>query len=111
MSDVPAALHFGAVDAITIAVAIGIVLVKIGIRRWRSEDTLVSRELCGADFLNGTVVVPFLTMAAAVFDPPVYDEMLRTNAAFVSIAGVIGVLFVVGELLKVKAEKPAKQPE
>lgn len=104
MGAAEAAVHFSLVDALTILVAIGVVVVKMVIRGLRGEP-IATVTVCGSDFLNGTVIVPFLVMGAAVFSDELFKEMTHASTAFISIAGVIGFLFVCGELLR-----PPKAP-
>lgn len=46
------------------------------------------------DFLNGTVIIPFLLLVGAVFSKFMLEEALRSGKMFLGIGGVIGLLFV-----------------
>lgn len=94
-----AAVHFSLVDALTILVAIVVVFVKMWLR-WKRGEPVATVTTCGSDFLNGTVIVPFVVMGLAVFSDSMFKEMTHASTAFISIAGVIGFLFVCGELLR-----------
>jgi hypothetical protein len=62
-------------DSSTIIVALIVVLIKIRIRHVRGLAP-VGTALCGVDFLNGTVVVPFVVMLGASFDHDLYRTEL-----------------------------------
>ncbi|MDB5540983.1 MAG: hypothetical protein JWQ89_2710 [Devosia sp.] len=91
--------HFSIIDSSTVLVAIFVVVFKMLVR-WHRGETIASVQMCGVDFLNGTVVVPFFVMLLAVFYVDLYREMVRSSTAFVSIAGGIGLFFVIGEMLR-----------
>ena len=46
-----------------------------------------------ADFLNGTVLVPFLLLAGAVFSKFMLEETLRSDKMFLGIGGGVGLRF------------------
>ena len=52
------------------------------------------------DFLNGTTLVPFALMIGSVASRDIFDLLTQTNMAFVGVAGSIGIVFVIGELLE-----------
>lgn len=94
-----AVAQFSLIDSATIFVAIVVVLVKMYLRS-RRKQSIASVRMCGVDFLNGTVIVPFAVMFSAVFYADLYREMARASTAGVAAAGAIGLFFVIGELLK-----------
>lgn len=49
------------------------------------------------DFLNGTVVVPFMLLVGATFSKAILDAALKSNKLFLTIGGVIGLFFVFRE--------------
>ena len=51
------------------------------------------------DFLNGTVVVPFLILIGTAFSKEMLKEALETNKIFFAIGGFIALVFVVREIL------------
>lgn len=81
-------------DGVVVAVAIAIMLGKM-LWRWRTQR-VNTVHACGADLLNGAVVVPFFLMVIDVFN--FLDVTLRPSALAIALAGVIGLIFVVGEL-------------
>lgn len=92
----------GVVDAATIGLGLLIVLGKIGLR-WRfKKPPAMSVPVCGVDFLNGTVVVPFALMLVSAFSPllpaAVVAYLRSGSPVMTSIAGGIGLFFVIGEL-------------
>jgi len=94
-----AVAHFSVIDSATIFVAILVVFAKM-FMRWRRKERIASVSMCGVDFLNGTVIIPFLVMISAVFYADIYREMARASTAGVAAAGAIGLFFVIGELLR-----------
>jgi hypothetical protein len=89
----------GLVDAITIGVGFFVVLTKLGIRRGKGKP--LSLSACGVDLLHGTVVTPFVLMVASVFSVTAYEYLRSTSAVMTAIAGGIGLLFVLFELVKI----------
>lgn len=87
------------VDQLTIIFGVSITVAKIIFRRLRNIKPCASRTLCGVDLLNGALVAPFGALSMSVFLPAVMADLQATNAAILSLAGAIGVIFVVGELL------------
>jgi hypothetical protein len=51
------------------------------------------------DFLNGTVIVPFLLLIGSTFSKVLLQEAIETNKLFFAIGGVIGLLIVSREYL------------
>lgn len=51
------------------------------------------------DFLNGTVIVPFVLLIGATFSNTILEAALKSNKLFLTIGGIIGLLFVVREYL------------
>lgn len=92
------ALMDGVVDAATIGIGLAIVVAKIGWRWKIGKSPAVSVPMCGVDFLNGTVVLPFVLMLGSVFSPVVFAYLKSANPVMTAIAGGIGLFFVLGEL-------------
>lgn len=86
----------GAVDAATIGCGLAIVLGKVGLRLFNGGRPSVAT--CGVDFLNGTVVVPFGLMLGSVFSTTVHQSLQQSSPLMISVAGGIGLFFVLGEL-------------
>lgn len=51
------------------------------------------------DFLNGTVLVPFLILIATAFSKQMLAAALETNKLFFAIAGGIGLIYILREFL------------
>jgi len=49
------------------------------------------------DFLNGTVIVPFLLLIGATFSKELLEEALKTDKVFFAVGGLIALSFVVRE--------------
>ena len=52
------------------------------------------------DFLNGTVIVPFALLVGATFSNAILQEALNSNKLFLTIGGVIGLMFVFREYFR-----------
>lgn len=52
------------------------------------------------DFLNGTVIVPFALLVGATFSKVMLEEALNSNKLFLTIGGVIGLMFVFREYFR-----------
>ena len=88
----------GLVDAVTIAVGIVVTALKAV---WRTLDGRPPTfSAIGTDFLNATVLVPFLLMIGAVFSNALLQYLRSASPVTTAIAGGIGLLFVVNELKK-----------
>ncbi len=86
-------------DQLTVAVGVLAALLRIAFRYFKSIRPLASRTMCGVDFLNGCMITPFGLLTCSIFSHSIVAEMQKTNAAIFSIAGVIGLIFIFGELL------------
>lgn len=85
------------IDRWTLGVALGLVLLKIGLRRYLKITPCMSRNLCGSDLLNGVVIVPFATMVGSVFSAEIMNYS-HNGTLMNGIAGGIGLIFVAGEI-------------
>jgi hypothetical protein len=96
-------------DSITLAIAIlGAALVAF-IRYRRGIEPPVTRRRLMTDFLNASVIYPFLVLVSAVINPNVFNY-LKESRLMVSLAGATGLIFVVGELIaSASPEKPHAQ--
>jgi hypothetical protein len=88
----------GIVDAAIVAVGMVITFGKACWRLYFGDK--VSLSGLGTDFLNGTVVIPFVLMIGAVFSSTLLEYLRSTSPVSTAIAGAIGLLFVSNELLK-----------
>ena len=52
-----------------------------------------------ADFLNGTVIVPFLILIGTAFSKELLKEALETNKLFFAFGGFISLIFIAREFL------------
>lgn len=90
----------------TIGVAIFGCLIRPVRRAWNKTGECFTANNLIIDFLNGTVVVPFILMIGSAFSLAVMQEALKTNKLFLAIGGVIGLIFVVREFFN---GEPAQQ--
>jgi hypothetical protein len=79
---------------------IAMIPIKIIARRLCAIAPVATTRKCTVDFLNGTTIVPFVLMLGSVASRDIHDVLTQTNMAFIGIAGAIGLVFVVGELLE-----------
>lgn len=77
-----------------IAVALLACLIRPARRAYKHKDVCFVYQDMVVDFLNGTVIIPFLLLVAAVFSKFMLEQALRSDKMFLGIGGVIGLLFV-----------------
>ena len=88
----------GAVDAATVAVGI---IVTLGKAAWRTRAGMTPTfSVITTDFLNATVITPFMLMIGAVFSTGILQYLRTASPVSTAIAGAIGLLFVLSELKK-----------
>jgi hypothetical protein len=88
------------IDFLTIAVGLAAVLFKV-IWRWRMRQRpIITVATAGRDFLNGCVIVPFAMLLGAPFSSALRDALLFASPVSLAIAGMIGLTFVIGELVR-----------
>jgi hypothetical protein len=94
----PAVFDPLSVDSVTIGIAI-IASVVVGVVRWkRGLAPAITRRRLINDFLNGSVIYPFLLLVVSVPDSTVF-AYLRDSRIALGLAGCVGLIFVVGELI------------
>jgi len=84
----------------SILVAAGVVFIRPIRRRFKGYKPCFDVRSCTKDLFNGVALVPLLLLIAAVFSKEIMQEALQTNKVFMAIGGCVGVIFVLGELLK-----------
>jgi uncharacterized membrane protein YdcZ (DUF606 family) len=85
-------------DIATIIVALLAVFIKPTKRRWSNQLPAFNFRDAVVDFLNGTVIVPFLLLIGSVFSKHILAEALATNKVALAYGGVIGLFFIFREL-------------
>jgi hypothetical protein len=85
-------------DMATIVIAVIAVLIRPIRRRYRGLKADFTLRDSVIDFLNGTVIVPFLLLVFSVFSSAVLQEALKANKVAMAAGGVIGLLFIFREL-------------
>jgi hypothetical protein len=88
----------GVVDGFTVGVGFVAAFSKVAWRWHKGTENSFSKLV--VDFLNGTVVTPFLLMVGAVFNGTILDYLRTASPVSISIAGSIGLFFVLAELRK-----------
>lgn len=66
------------------------------------EGVCFTRDDLIADFLNGTVLVPFLVLISTAFSREMMAVALETNKLFFGIAGGVGLIYILREFLSNK---------
>lgn len=88
------------VDMATIAVGAVSLLIS-PFQRWKTKNTpYFIREKAIVDMLNGVMLVPFTMMTLSVFSNDMMKELISSAKITVSIGGLAGLIFVLGELFK-----------
>lgn len=87
-------------DIATVVIALLAILIRPARNLLRGLPAQVSYRDAVVDFLNGTAIVPFLLLVGSVFSKQILEEALKTNKLALAYGGVIGLLFIVRELLK-----------
>jgi len=87
------------VDVMTIAVGIIVIFLRPIKRAFAGKQTCFTRRDCVADFLNGIAIVPFFVLVGSLASKGLMEEALKNNKVALAAGGVIGLFFVIGELL------------
>jgi hypothetical protein len=85
------------VDAITLMTAVVTSLGATVVRWARRIQPAATRRKLVLDMLNGSVIYPFLLLIYCVFDHAAFKYLEPTSLS-VGLAGVVGMVFVLGEL-------------
>ena len=59
-----------------------------------------SREKGINDMLNGVMLIPFSMMVGSIFSSQLMDQLMSSTKITVAIAGLAGLIFVIGEIFK-----------
>src|SRR4051794_39523094 len=73
--------------------------------KWRGEEVApfaFDRNQIVVDVLNGASLIPFLLLIGCVLSTDLLKAALETSRVFMGIGGLIGVIFVVAELCRIK---------
>lgn len=87
------------VDLVALVLALGVLCARL---IWRAKLKLAPVfEIKSAvtDYLAASTVVPFLLMLASPIEKRFFDMLLASSASAIWIAGGVGLLFVLRELL------------
>ena len=88
------------IDAITVGVGVVVVIGKILARLHGAISPIASVRKCGVDLLNGCLVIPFMAMTIVPFSSVLFDALQKSNIMSMSLAGGVGLIFVLGEIAK-----------
>lgn len=84
-------------DVVTIGVGVLAALCRPVVRRFRGIKRCFRQADIGRDFLNGVTIVPFCMLIGSVASSQLLREVMAAKISM-AIAGVIGLIFVLGEL-------------
>jgi hypothetical protein len=73
---------------------------KIGHRWTKGAPIIISRNLFIVDFLWGVMIPPFFAILVAACSDNIAQAISSSNALMIGIAAVMGLVFVLGEILK-----------
>jgi hypothetical protein len=59
-----------------------------------------SREKGINDMLNGVMLIPFSMMVGSIFSSELMNQLMSSTKITVAIAGMAGLIFVIGEIFK-----------
>lgn len=97
------------VDSVTILLAIITAAITALVRWKRDVKPAVTRRRLINDFLNASVVYPFFLLVVSVPDSDVFNYLKESRIAL-GLAGCVGIIFVVGELIVATAPEKNHQP-
>jgi hypothetical protein len=75
------------------------ICVKPAIRKYREISPCWVFRDAGNDFLNAASLAPFALLMAGVFNTWIFDQLVKSGKLPLGLAGGIGVLYVLKELL------------
>ena len=87
-------------DIATLFVATAAAFIRPIRRKLTSSALKSDRKELGADFLNGTALVPFFVMVMAVLSSDIMKMAMAGDRLFLGVGGVLGLIFVLAELWK-----------
>jgi len=62
------------------------------------------------DAFNAGALIPFIYLIVSVFSKNTLDELLRSSKPSLGLAGIVGVIFVLTELISLPPRKPGSDP-
>ena len=90
-------------DQITVSVAGAVPFIMMAVRKIRKYRHCTSRDKFVTDLLNGVTITPFFMMLGSAFSEAVMKELVETNRVLIAVAGAIGVVAVIAELMKAES--------
>lgn len=88
-----------AVDIWTLGIAFVVMMIRPVRRMCTGRKPYFTRLAAMVDFMNGVVIIPFLLLIFAAISQTLLEEVIKTNKIFLAVAGVIGLIFVLGEVM------------
>lgn len=83
----------------TIVIAVFMALLRPAKRLFKKTGPCFIFNNIIVDFLNGVAVVPFLVLIGSTFSSGLLAETLKLNKLFLTIGGIIGLLFILKEII------------
>jgi hypothetical protein len=94
-------------EFLTVAAGVAGVFVRPARRRLKKWPNCFTRFDCTRDFMCAVMLVPFLMLVSAPWVPAVMNEVTKGAKLTMALSGVVGLFFILGELLNSEAH-PAK---
>jgi hypothetical protein len=69
-------------------------------RMYAKDKPYFSREKGINDMLNGVMLIPFSMMVGSIFSSELMNQLMSSTKITVAIAGMAGLIFVIGEIFK-----------
>jgi hypothetical protein len=88
------------IDAITLATGFLAVVAKLIWRYLSGRRPIFIVQMMTVDFLNGSVIFPFVLLISSVFSSEIRGLLLQTSPLSLALAGGIGLMFVLEELIR-----------
>jgi hypothetical protein len=86
-------------DAVSISLALLVLIARIIWRKRLGLDPVFDVKSAIADFLTAAALVPFLLMIGASFNEQFFQQLVASAKGSISIAGGVGLIFLLRELL------------
>ena len=88
------------INVLRLVVAFGRCFIKPVRRYIAKKRPLMVFQNIPFDFLNGTVIVPFLSIIGSVFSKDLLEEAVHSKKLFFAMGGFVALLFVLKEYMK-----------
>src|SRR2546423_774255 len=98
-------------DFATLLIAAAVsLIVAPGIRYARGSRPYWTSTWCIRDFLNASAILPFFLLFLSVGSSAIFDH-LKASRLSLGLAGVVGLIFVFGEIYSSTSKELAEEPD